>query len=165
MLGIDPGLRGAIAALQVSPAIHISVCSLPNLDQCVSGKVRRRVDLDATFSALRAFSVNAPDLAVFEDVQGRPNQSGGVTFGKIGGAIEMALIALELRRHPVSPQTWTRAFKIPSKKKAPGASQLAASRLFPSFAHLWAKKTEHDKAEAALLAWYGLTHVLGWKPA
>lgn len=164
MLGIDPGLRGAIAALQVSPAIHISVSSLPNLEQCVGGKVRRRVDLDATYSLLRAFAVGGPDLVVLEDVFGRPNQSGGVTFGKIGGALEAFLIALELRRHLVAPRTWTRAFKIPSKKTLPDASRLTASRLFPAFAHLWAKKTDHDKAEASLLAWYGATEILGYRP-
>lgn len=127
--------------------------------------MRRRVDLDATYSVLRALSVNAPDLAVLEDVFGRPNQSGGVTFGKIGGALEAFLIALELRRHLVPPQTWTRAFKIPSKKTLPDASRLAASRLFPSFAHLWPRKQDHDKAEAVLLAWYGATVVMGYRPS
>lgn len=91
----------------------------------------------------------------------RPHQSGGVSFGKVAGALEAYAIALALPLHMVPPATWKRTLRLNADKDH---TRLAASRLFPAFAHLWARAKDDGRAEAVLLAHYGVTHVLGAKP-
>lgn len=161
VLGIDPGLSGAIAAVNLENDIHIHICSLPTVQIKVGKKVRNRMNLHETWATVQAFAAGTPDLVVLEEAGVRPQQAGGVAFGRVAGALEAFVVAAAMPINLVAAATWKRALKIPADKDA---ARQAASRLFPRWVHLWARAKDDGGAEAALLAWYGATRVLGWVP-
>jgi crossover junction endodeoxyribonuclease RuvC len=57
----------------------------------------------------------------------------------------------------VSPAVWKKHFKLPADKEA---SRALALPLFPATAEHFARKKDHGRAEAALIARYG-SEVLG----
>ena len=65
-------------------------------------------------------------------------------------------LAIPLTR--VSPLTWRKALQVPRGKDG---SRLRASELLPAYAELWRRRRDDGRAEAALLALWGLTHLPG----
>lgn len=164
MIGIDPGRTGAISVVHDAP-LRVCVHDIPTVNVKVGGKVRVRMDFHRTWELLQGLAFEGPALVLLEDIERggvRPGQSGGVVFGKIAGALEAFCVALGLPIHLVPPATWKRELRLTSDKDE---TRLAASRLFPGFAHLWPLVKHDGRAEAALLAWYGITKVLGKEAA
>lgn len=118
---------------------------------------------------MQALAANDPALVMLEDIEAggnRPQQSGGVSFGIITGALEAYVIALQLPHRKVSPKVWKGVLKIKAGKtdaEKSAAARLAASQTFPGFSHLWPLVKHDGRAEAALLAYYGATYILGAK--
>jgi crossover junction endodeoxyribonuclease RuvC len=56
----------------------------------------------------------------------------------------------------VVPQVWKKAYGIPGGRENKDMARQKASMLFPKYAHLWARKKDDGRAEAVLLAHYGL---------
>jgi hypothetical protein len=171
ILGIDPGTKGgAIALFRVAPgSAELQVFKLPTLRLHIGKSDRPRLDLHATWSLMRGLAVEGIRLAVIEDIERggvRPGQRGGVALGAAAGMLHGYCVALGLPDHPIPPATWKAALGVKTPRGATDrarkdAARLAASRTFPRFAHLWPEWKDHDLAEAALLAWYGATKVLG----
>jgi hypothetical protein len=53
----------------------------------------------------------------------------------------------------VHPRTWKRALGVPREKDG---ARARASQLLPAHAHLWPLKKHDGRAEAALIATYGV---------
>lgn len=164
VVGIDPGLSGAIAALAL-PKLSLVVFDIPTFSVQVGKKTRQRCDMRSTWLKIQGLAGGEPNLVVLEDIGGgRPMQQGATAFGIIAGALEMACVAASLPLHKEEPAVWKKALKLKAHKdraaRKDEARQLA-SRLFPAYAHLWALKSKDGRAEAALLAWYGATKILG----
>lgn len=146
--GIDPGLSGAVALLD--PVVDkIRIVDMPT--HSIKGK--RTIDL---YELARFFDLYWSEihLAVIENVHSMPRQgvASSFSFGKSAGIAEMAVAAHFIPMHHVSPGKWKAAFGLTSDKDA---SRRAASRLFPTFSHLWARAKDDGRAEAVLLAVYG----------
>jgi hypothetical protein len=163
LVGIDPGLSGAIAVLlqRAGHASQLTVIDMPTLDITVAGKRRRRLDLAALAGALSGVAVGAPDVVLIEDVSGRPpglkgSQSGAFMQGFNAAAPVAICAALGLPYNLVVPAVWKKAMGTPADKDG---ARLAASRLFPEFAHLWARSKDDGRAEAALLAAFAARRV------
>jgi crossover junction endodeoxyribonuclease RuvC len=153
-LGIDPGLNGAIALYtQTCDSYDLETHDIPTHEITVNGRKRNRVDLH---SLARIVANLAPgvELAIIEDVHAMPKQ--GVTssfsFGFVAGAIQGVVAANNLRVQLVQPGPWKRYFGVTADKDS---SRRCASQLFPAYSHLWARKKDDGRAEAAILAYYG----------
>lgn len=152
-LGLDPGLSGAVALYTPGAVPKLEVVDIPTLDITVAGKKRKRLD---GHSLARIVSEMAPriQIAIIEDVHSMPKQgvASSFTFGKVTGAIEQCLTDHKIPYTTAHPAGWKRFFQITADKDS---SRQRASQLLPAFAHLWSRKCDDGRAEAALLALYG----------
>lgn len=149
IIGIDPGLSGAIAIL--TPAGELE--ALHDLPIITDGKLKW-VDAQGMTSFLIDSLRGRPAKAYIERVQAFPSQGRsscfnfGVGFGSLLALVQARYLPIEL----VTPAVWKRAMGLSSDKRA---SLDKARLLYPS-ADLGLQK--HDgRAEALLLARYGLT--------
>lgn len=143
MLGIDPGLTGAIAFYHTSHPDLIAVEDMP----VIFGDINC-ADLAARINMVR------PDAAIIEMVASRPGQSVSAMFkfGKGFGQVIGVCQALKIPTHFVTPQKWKKHFSLSADKDD---SRRRATEYWPDRPELFAKKKHDGRAEAALIARYG----------
>jgi hypothetical protein len=143
IVGIDPGLAGAIAYYFPEAPGRVIAEDMPTADGMV----------DCATLAARIRQM-APDLAIVERVASMPKQgiSSTFKFGTSYGAVLGVLAALEIRTSLVTPQTWKSYFSLDSDKEK---SRALALRTFAKPPEHFARRRDHSRAEAALLALYG----------
>lgn len=154
IVSIDPGLTGAIAWLsQVAghaPTL-IAVHDIPTATTKQNNKNKAQLLMAAT-AALIATPFAPPDAVVIEQVNAMPGQ--GVTsmfrFGETFGALQGITAGLGLPLHLIRPQEWQPAVRQP---KGDDAGRLRANQIFPEHAHLFARKMDHNRADAALIGY------------
>jgi len=143
LLGIDPGIGGALALLSDGEVIEIA--DMP----VVTSRGKRRVD-PAQLAALIA-SWRPIDHAGIELATARPGQ-GSVSmlgYGRSYGIVVGVLSALGIPYSEITAPGWKRKLSVPSDK---GAARLRAGQLLPAAARHWPFVKHHGRAEAALLA-------------
>lgn len=148
-IGIDPGLSGAIAAIEASG--HYAVQDLP----VQRDKSLAWIDGARLADIVRSFGSAGEMTCIIERVSAMPKQGVassfgfGVNFGSVLGVIQGLGIRLEL----VTPVKWKREMNLSAEKHA---SLHKARLLFPrAELHL----CKHDgRAEALLLAAWYLSH-------
>ncbi|MFG1340268.1 RuvC family protein [Xanthobacter autotrophicus] len=140
VLGIDPGISGAWALLHADGTLAAG-------DLPVAGG---QIDA-ATFSAL--IRSTRPVAAFVEAVHAMPKQGVASTFkfGMAHGTIIGALSALQVPTNLVAPTSWKRHFRLDADKEK---ARALALRLWPA-AGCFARKKDHGRAEAALIARFG----------
>jgi crossover junction endodeoxyribonuclease RuvC len=152
ILGIDPGLGGALALL--TSGGELTVRDMPCFEIERGGKNKRQADTRALVDLIRRLR---PTYCVIERVGAMPGQ--GVTsmfaFGRVAGQIDGIIAALEIPVSYVSPQVWRKTLQVPAGKDG---SRLRASELMPRYAEFWRLKKDDGRAEAALIALWGLLH-------
>jgi len=154
ILGIDPGLSGALAFYYpVSGALD--VVDMPTHRLVANGKGKTRLDLYRLAQALRDMNFFEPiTWAFIEEVHAMPKQ--GVTssfsFGFAAGAVQGIVAALGIPMTRVTPNKWKQALGLTGDKDM---SRRRASELMPRHAHNWPLKKHDGRAEAALMAYYG----------
>lgn len=150
IVGIDPGFSGAIALLDPDTK-ELRVHDMPTLPGM---KGRTLTDL-YSLGKLLIPEPGKRNIAVLEEVHAMPKQ--GVTstfrFGENFGALQMAITGHGYEIHLVTPAVWKKFFKLSRDK---GVSRGLAMKLFPGDAHLFTRVKDDGRAEAALLARYGL---------
>lgn len=122
-----------------------------------SGTVKRRVDSAGLAAIVREWRAQlGPDseLAVIERVASMPGQGVSSVFslGHTAGAIEGVLLAMGCPVEFVAPATWKRAMGLGRDK---ADSRAKASLAYPEHAGRWIRKSDHNRAEAVMLAHYG----------
>jgi crossover junction endodeoxyribonuclease RuvC len=147
ILGIDPGISGAIAFY------------FPGVPARAPRTFRSRPARSTPPAWRSRIRKMRPDVAVIERVSSMPGQGVASTFkfGASFGVVCGVLATLEIPCHRVSPAVWKRHFRLPANKEA---SRALALRLFPATAEHFSRKKDHGRAEAALIARYG-SEVLG----
>ena len=92
-------------------------------------------------------------LATVELVNAMPGQGVSSTFrfGQATGAVAGVLGALAVPVRLVTPSKWKGALGLPADKEA---ARQRAIETWPHLAHRFARKMDHGRAEAALLALY-----------
>lgn len=145
VVGIDPGLTGAIAVLGAD-GNFISVEDMPALGGFVSGKLLADLLMPFTW-----------DVAVVERVHSMPSQgvASSFTFGRALGVVEGVLGALGVRVLWAPPGTWKRSWGLIGKDK--NASRLLALERWPEAADRLKRKKDNGRAEALLIAAWGRT--------
>ena len=149
VLGVDPGLTGALAVIETS----LDLLSVRDMPVAKSGTGTRREVVPVLLAELiRAWR---PDVAWVEKVHAMPKQgvSSTFTFGLGYGVVLGVLAALDVPVRLVAPGTWKRGLGLDAAKQG---SRAMAMRVFPREAALFARVRDDGRAEAALLAGYGL---------
>ena len=152
ILGIDPGLDGAIAILTEAGEL-VAIHDMPTLQDGAKG---RRAVNPALFASI--IYASHATFAFCELVGPRPTDgtTGAFGFGRSRGIIEGVLAAAGIPLAMIAPPVWKRASNIaPGKENKDSARSVAISR-WPSQAALFARKCDCDRAEAALIAVAGL---------
>jgi crossover junction endodeoxyribonuclease RuvC len=151
ILGIDPGIHGGLALVEINDGaapVLVDAIDIP-----VTGvKAKERVDVPA----IRAWiQQHRPDHAYIERAQALPKQgaSSGFKYGRATGAIEAVIACCEIPITIVEPATWKKFHHLRGGDKQ--ISRQRALQLFPAMHALLARKRDHGRAEAALLAIYG----------
>lgn len=150
-IGIDPGASGAIALVTLEPVYDIAVADMPVHE--INGK--RRIDLHALVRLVKDWRAGAH--AIVENVGAMPGQAPNAmfTFGFAAGAAQTAVVAAEIPFTLVTPVVWKRVYGLAGGRENKDQGRQLASRMFPTHAHLWARKKDDGRAEAVLLAHYG----------
>ncbi len=143
VLGIDPGLTGALA--WVSREGHLIEIN----DMPIAAMRQRKKIVPALLADM--MQLREIDFVVIEQVG--PHRGEGVggafSFGYGAGLLEGVATALGLPVHFYSPATWKRRAGVPGDK---GAARAMACRYWPGASGLFARVKDDGRAEAALLA-------------
>lgn len=153
ILGIDPGISGAIAFYFPDVPDRVLAEDVPTVyDQIAAATLFDRIK-----------QMN-PDVAVIELVSAMPKQGVsstfkfGRSFGTVIGVVQAAGIPL----HFVTPAKWKRHFNLTADKEC--ARELAL-RMFAKTPEHFARKKDHGRAEAALIARYAAETILSKQAA
>ena len=159
-LGIDPGLSGAFGFVVGGKAFAWDV---PTYKVKVAKGLRTRLDEDALQRLVYRIARMSPERALLELVGGMRDDDGSrhmaFTFGFSAGQIRQAIVAAGIPRDGVQASVWKLRMGLRGQTK--DASRALASQLFPSSAHLFARKKDDGRAEAVLLAEYARRTYLG----
>jgi crossover junction endodeoxyribonuclease RuvC len=152
VIGIDCGLSGAIAVLEDTKLV--SVHDMPTLVIETNKKAKRQVSAPMLASTIADIK---PDHAYVEKPASRPGQSvvAMFGFGRSLGVVEGVLAALNIPVTYVAPATWTKQMGKPAGKDA---SRHRAMELFPEHQDRFKRVKDDGRAEAALIATWGIRH-------
>lgn len=158
IVGIDPGISGAIAAVTPNGSLQW-VLDMPVRD---AGKKKRAANEIDGVELGRILRAHLPDIAhaAIEEVQANGINGSVSNFG-LGdsrGCIRGVLECLGISVERVSPQVWKRHYGLIVPKETKDSvrkegSRSLAVRLYPGATCLRMKK-DHGRAEAILIARY-----------
>jgi len=145
-LGVDPGLKGAVA-LWDSEMDFLVVQDMPSVKTGKNSVISEGLLADM----IRRLD---PQQAWVELVHAMPKQGVVSTFnfGLGFGLVRGVITALGVPLHLVHSRVWKGAYGLRRDKRD---SRVIAARLFPSFAREFSRVKDDGKAEAALIALYG----------
>lgn len=150
-LGIDPGINGGAAIIEREegfPDEIVSAMDLPVMGE----KAKKRIDV----SHFQAWILKyRPKAAFIERAQAMPNQgaSSGFLYGRAVGALEAVILCSGVPLELIESSTWKRKLNLKGKDKE--ASRQRVLMQFPKQGEGFARKKDHQKAEAVLIACYG----------
>ena len=159
ILGIDPGLHGALAFVQlVAGTPRVEVFDMPIIARRVNNISRSRIDKPA-LADLIASRIHTLRCVVIEDVHALPKDGPvqAFTFGYGLGLLHGICQVYDLTVVNVPPHVWKSKYGLNSDKHK---SRAVASRFFPHNASVWNRAKDDGRAEAALLGLLGFTE--GW---
>ncbi len=158
ILGVDPGTSGALALLAPGSGILVKVWDFPLMEHFGHNVI----DYKALSLQLEPH-VKDIGLAVVEDVHSMPMQGVASTFsfGVSKGVILGMVAAHGIPIQTPPPAIWKMNLGL-SKDKA--ASLAKASELYPTYKHMWPRKSDDGKAEAVLLAHFGKRFFVNEEP-
>jgi crossover junction endodeoxyribonuclease RuvC len=157
IVGIDPGLSGSLFFMQPDHPSTGEAVDLPVHQLTRGGRKRRELDVAGLIGIL---TLRRIDHAFLEQAGAMPGQgvSSVFAYGKCYGALIGILASRNIPLSLVPPARWKRALGVP---KAKDGARARASQLLPSCASQWRLKNQHGRAEAALLALYGVRQLGG----
>lgn len=160
ILGVDPGLHGALAVY--SP--EVKGCSGPSdtagLATVYDMPITKdgSIDIPALSMLVKRFAWPST-TAVVENVHSRPRQAGAFSFGLYTGIVHGVLGAYGIPTALITPTEWKRAMGLTrgedeSKADTKDRARALATQLFPTLTEQFNRKKDDGRAEALLLALY-----------
>ena len=151
IIGIDPGLSGAIAILEDNKVIELF--DIPVMSD--GKKNKRQLNSAHLVKLIKDNIKGSQDVSmVVEQVNAMPGQ--GVTsmfnFGQTFGAIKGICAALGLPIFFVRPAKWKKHFELINSSK--DASRTKAIEMYPQISGKLSKKKDVNKSDAILIARY-----------
>lgn len=149
IIGIDPGVNGAFTLMDFNK--NIILCS----DLPLQDKETKHLDGEVFYNMISGFDIS---LAIIEDVHSAPKQGVASTFkfGYSSGLLTGVMIGKNIKIQKVKPYIWKHLLTLGTDKKE---SLAMANKLFPD-TNLFKMVKDHNKAESALIAYFGLR---AWK--
>jgi len=144
IVAIDPGLTGAVAFMRPARMDDLDVHDMPVLGSEVNAHALR--DMLAMYK---------PSAAIIEKVGPMP-RDGVMAAWRFSASYSVAKTVCMLFDIPVgliSSSQWKKEMQLPGGPAGKEASRLRAVQLFPAQAAMFARKKDHNRAEAALLCW------------
>lgn len=154
IIGIDPGAAGAVAILEDDGNL-VHVFDMPSVEVVSGGKAKRRVSPEMLAAELRLYADQGA-VAVVEQVGAMPGQgvSSMFAFGQAFGIVLGVLAGLAIPTSTVTPARWKKTLQLNAGKDA---SRAKAAQLWPAHAKEFSRVKDDGKAEAALIAKWGVT--------
>ena len=151
IIGIDPGLSGAIAILEKKKVLNLF--DMPVMAE--GKKNKKQLNSAQLVNIIRENSIGEEEIVVVvEQVNAMPGQ--GVTsmfnFGQTFGAIKGVCAALNLPIFFVRPSKWKKYFELINSSK--DSSRTKVIEMYPSLSSQLAKKKDVNKSDAILIARY-----------
>ena len=149
IIGIDPGLSGAIAVMHDKKVINMY-----DMPVMAEGKKNKRQLNSSQLVNIIKDNINEDEetIVVVEQVNAMPGQ--GVTsmfnFGQSFGILKGLCSAMQLPMYFVRPAKWKKYFNLINSEK--DASRTRAIEIFPYFSSQLSKKKDSNKADAILIA-------------
>lgn len=152
IVGIDPGASGALAFFNPD-AGTLDIIDMPTVEVKRGAKMKREISPQILAAIVAG---HKPTVAIVEKVGAMPGQgsSSMFQFGRGVGMVEGVLAALHIQTDYVTPQQWQKAVNARDGKDG---NRQRAAELFPAYAHLFARKKDDGRADAALMAWWRAT--------
>ena len=149
IIGIDPGLSGAIAILEDNKVL--SIFDMPVMAE--GKKNKRQLNSAQLVDIIKEnIKINDDIAVVVEQVNAMPGQ--GVTsmfnFGQTFGAIKGVCAALKLPIFFVRPSKWKKHFDLLNSSK--DSSRTKVIEMYPSLSNQLTKKKDVNKSDAILIA-------------
>ena len=149
IIGIDPGLSGAIAILEDNKVL--SIFDMPVMAE--GKKNKRQLNSAQLVDIIKEnIKINDDIAIVVEQVNAMPGQ--GVTsmfnFGQTFGAIKGVCAALKLPIFFVRPSKWKKHFDLLNSSK--DSSRTKVIEMYPSLSNQLTKKKDVNKSDAILIA-------------
>ena len=151
IIGIDPGVSGAISVLENKKVLDIF--EMPTM---IDGKKNKKQvnGSQVTNIIKQKLNLNKEVIIVVEHVNAMPGQ--GVTsmfnFGQSFGVIKGIASALSLPIYFVRPAKWKNYFNL--KKTNKDASRTKVIEIYPEISNQLSRKKDSNKADAILIARY-----------
>ena len=151
ILGIDPGLSGAIAILENKKVL--TLFDMPVMSE--GKKNKKQLNSAQLVKIIQENTLKEEDISVVvEQVNAMPGQ--GVTsmfnFGQTFGAIKGVCAALNLPIFFVRPSKWKKYFELINSSK--DSSRTKVIEMYPSLSNQLTKKKDVNKSDAILIARY-----------
>jgi crossover junction endodeoxyribonuclease RuvC len=148
VLGIDPGLSGAVAFLHGEQLLDVA--DLPLVD-VQHGKGSRKELSPALLHDMLVHTEIRIGKAIVEHVGASPQMgtTSAFRFGENFGGILAVLACCGIRTELVRPQTWKKAMGLGPDKSI---SRAMAIKLWPMQSEYFARVKDDGRAEAALIA-------------
>lgn len=152
LMACDPGAKGALAFFHPEHGT-LELIDTPTVEVKRGQRTKTEISPQMLAALIRA---RKPDIAIIEVVGAMPGQgvSSMFQFGRGVGMLEGCLAALEIPVTYISPQGWQKAVNARSGKDG---NRQRAAEIFPAYAHMFARKKDDGRADAALMAWWGAT--------
>lgn len=158
IIGIDPGTTGALAMLQAGT--FVTADDMPVMARS-KAKSSKKLQVNAAALTL-LLSQWHPDAVVIELVNAMPRvgskagmgAASAFNFGASFGIVQGVVAALGLQAHYVTPQTWKKRAGLRGADKE--ASRMRAIQLWPAAAEALKCKKDAGRAEAMLIARFGV---------
>ena len=151
IIGIDPGISGAICFFQDGKIID--VIEMPTMTE--GKKNKRQVNGSQIYNEIskRVSEEEKKDTRVIiEQVSAMPGQ--GVTsmfnFGQSFGILKGICAGMQLSMYFVRPAKWKKYYNLINSEK--DASRTKVIEVFPYFSSKLSKKKDSNKADAILIA-------------
>jgi Holliday junction resolvasome RuvABC endonuclease subunit len=157
ILGVDPGIHGALAIVAINdggiPKL-IAILDVPVIGTGAKERINTMLVRDWLVQ-------HAPDHALIERAGSMPKQGVASTFkyARAVGSLETVVACSDIPYSLIEPAAWKKFHHLPGKDKE--AARLRVLQLFPGDHTLFARKLDHQRAEAVLIA---LTPVPGVLP-
>ncbi len=165
IMGIDPGINGGLGLLE---ADGDKLRVLDAIDMPTIGESsKREIDVLAAIKWLKHWN---PDHVYLEYVNAMPSIPGAngqrrdmgaasaFKMGFIAGQIRTCVVGCKIPFTVVTSGKWKKALGLPGGAANKEASRQLALRLFPDAHNLLARKRDEARAEAILIARYGVIH-------
>jgi crossover junction endodeoxyribonuclease RuvC len=153
ILGIDPGLTGAITLVDDSCHI-VSIYDMPVMEKPYGkGKMVNSIELSDMIDEMISMAGNSLTFHL-EQVSSMPGQGVASTFafGRAFGVVEGVIGCKKQPLVYVSPRTWKKSFGLIGKDK--DVARTIAMSLYPASADFFKRKKDIGRVDSLLIAIY-----------